>query len=337
MEHAVSLGASAGLSFMIQYTRLLRGMMNQTRASMVMVLNTTWKTDICMMGSAIKLWYQGIRVACRGQTIAKNSREPRKLNSTWKRATRFASRLQGRDARMAVKLVPRFAPITMKMADSNWSNPLATMATLIPIAAEEDWIRAEKIVPIKNNQSGKVILLNTSSKKLTMIALPLSAELMAPRPMKRRPNVMHIFAVLTHFSVCVARRIAAPMKTRNMMKYRIRNAENTKSSEVRLLPMLMPMTRPVAWKRVSMPPLTKLIIMAVVGVEDCVMPTAAMPRPTFAKRFFPVFWKNRFSFSDGAPNIFVSMTIASKNTPIPVNSSNMEVIRSQNNIEILRS
>ena len=50
------------------------------------------------------------------------------------------------------------------MADSNGNNPLPTIATLIPMAAEEDWSKAANIVPIKNSHSGKVILLSTPVK-----------------------------------------------------------------------------------------------------------------------------------------------------------------------------
>jgi len=120
------------------------------------------------------------------------------------------------------------------------------------------------------------------------------------------------------------------------MKYLILNAENTNNNEVKLLPMFMPITKPVACKRVNIPPLTKLIIITVVGVEDWVIPTVTIPKLTLVKRFSPVFLKNRFSLSDGLPNIFESITIANKNTPTPINSSKTDLIISQNKIAVLR-
>jgi len=157
-----------------------------------------------------------------------------------------------------------------------------------------------------------------------------------PKPINRRPNVIHIFAILTHFSFFVTRRIVVPTKTRNMMKYLIRNVENTNRSDVKLLPMFMPIIKPLACKRVNIPPLTRLMIITVVGVEDCVIPTVTTPKPTLAKRFSPVFLKNRCSISDGRPNIFDSITTANKNTPIPINNSKTEVVISQNKITFLQ-
>ena len=100
---------------------------------------------------------------------------------------RFAFRFVPMDARTAVIQVPIFWPNSTYTAPSRPIRPPAASACRIPTDAEEDWMIAVKIIPVRMPSTGLrnlVIRLIKASDSLSGIMELLIISI----PMKRMPS-----------------------------------------------------------------------------------------------------------------------------------------------------
>ena len=90
--------------------------------------------------------------------IAVKSTVPITLKVKWINATRLEFAFAPIAASNAVTQVPIFAPKTINNAKSKSSTPVPTIVMTTPVEAEELWMSAVKITPIKIKSKGKSTL-----------------------------------------------------------------------------------------------------------------------------------------------------------------------------------
>ena len=88
------------------------------------------------------------------------------------RDTRFEFAFAPTDARSAVTHVPMFAPSMIKRARSSESTPVPTIVITTPVDAEELWISAVKITPIRIRSRGKSTVWNIPVNKSSTSGFP---------------------------------------------------------------------------------------------------------------------------------------------------------------------
>ena len=234
----------------------------------------------------------GAASAFTSQNTPSQMPAPARLNSRCTRAARRALRLAPTEDSIAVTQVPMFWPMTMGMAAPTVTCPLAARACNIPTEAELDWIIAVSTAPASTPSRGLPKAVN-SCRNPSARARPDTAAVMISMPCIRTAKPSRAWPVSRRLPF-PARYAAMPHRLSRGTKPAGRSSRprtpppsrppRLSSQGVTVVPTLVPMMTPTAWRRVSIPEFTKPTTITMAADELCTAAVTARPVKNPAQR-----------------------------------------------------